>query len=78
MSSDTPNAFTQAKLNHKKGQARVTMKITGVLVELLIKKAPHACKGFAVMENGRKVIHLNALKAICGMLESALLWCRKF
>ena len=78
MSSDMPNVFTQAKLNHGKGQARVTMKITGVLVEPLIKKAPHTHEGFAVTENRRKVIHLNVLKAICGMLESALLWCGKF
>ena len=28
MSADTPNAFTQAKLNGKHGQARVIMKIT--------------------------------------------------
>ena len=30
MSSDAPNAFTQAKLNGKHGQARVIMKIAGV------------------------------------------------
>ena len=40
-STDTPNAFSQAKLNRKEGQTRVTMKITGVLVKLLTKKAPH-------------------------------------
>ena len=78
MSSDTPNAFMQAKLNQKKGQARAMMKITGVLVEPPIEKALHVCKGFAVTENGRKVIYLNALKAIHGMLESASLWHRKF
>ena len=78
MSSDAPNAFTQAKLNHKKGQARAMMKITGVLVEPLIKKAPHTHEGFAVMENGRKVIYLNTLRAIYGMLESASSWHRKF
>ena len=56
----------------------MTMKIVGVLVELPIKKAPHMHEGFIAMENGRKAIYLNALKAICGMLESALPWCRKF
>ena len=50
MSSDAPNTFVQAKLNRKHGQARVIMKIAGVLVEPLMKKAPHTCKGFAVPE----------------------------
>ena len=74
MSSDTPNAFTQAKLNRKHGQARVIMKIAGVSVELPMKKAPHTHEGFTVMEHGKKVMCLNILKAIHGMLESAPLW----
>ena len=75
MASDTPNAFTQASLKREKGRARVIMKITGVSVEPPVKKVPHTCKGFAVLEHGQKVMHFNALKAIHGMLESALLWC---
>ena len=54
------------------------MKIAGVLVELPMKKAPHTHEGFAVLEHGKKVSHLNTLKAMCGMLESTLLWHRKF
>ena len=71
VSADTPNAFTQAKLNGKHGQARVIMKIAGVLVEFLTKKAPHIYEGFVAMEHRKKVTHLNVLKAICGTLESA-------
>ena len=78
MPSDTPNAFMQAKLNRKHGQAQAIVKITGVLVELLIEKAPHACKGFVVSEHGKKVMCLNTLKAINRMLESTSLWHRKF
>ena len=54
------------------------MKITGVLIEPLMKKAPHMSKGFAVSECGQNATHLNALKAIHGMLESASMWYRKF
>ena len=78
MSADMPNAFMQAKLNGKHGQSRVIMKIAGVLVELLTKKAPHIYEGFVAMEHGKKVTHSNVLKAICGMLESASLWHQKF
>ena len=56
MSADTPNTFTQAKLNRKHRQARVIMKITGVLVEPLIEKALHACKGFVALEHGKKAM----------------------
>ena len=78
MSADTPNAFTQAKLNRKHGQARVIMKIAGVLVELLMKKAPHIHEGSTMMEHRKKVTHSNVLKEIHGMLESASLWYQKF
>ena len=54
MSLDVPNAFMQAKLNAKCGQARVIMKITGVLVELSMKKAPHTHEGFVALEHGKR------------------------
>ena len=63
MTSNTPNAFMQASLKREKGKARVIVKIAGVLVELLRKKASHMCKGFAASEHGQKVMHLNVLKA---------------
>ena len=46
MTMDTPGASTQVKLNRQKGQARVMMKTTGVLVEPSMKKAPRTHKGF--------------------------------
>ena len=78
MSSDTPNAFAQAKLNGKNGQARVIMKIAGVLTLSLIEKAPHTHEGFVALEHGKKVTHPKILKATCGMSESSLVWHRKF
>ena len=78
MTSGMPNTFMQASSKRERGKARVTMKITGVLVEPLVKKAPHTCKGFVALEHGQKVTHLNTLKAMCKMLESASLWHQKF
>ena len=41
MSSNIPNAFIQAKLKKmKNSNGRVIMKITGVLVDILVKLAP--------------------------------------
>ena len=71
MSSDIPNAFIQAELN-RNGKERIIMKITGVLVDILIKVAPNEYAGSVVMEKGQKVIYVEILRAIYGMLESAL------
>ena len=77
MSSDIPNAFIQAELN-RNGKERIIMKITGVLVDILIKVAPNEYTGSVVMEKGQKVIYVKILRAIYGMLESALVWYKKF
>jgi len=41
MTADTPNAFIQSSLNHlKDGNKNAVMKVTGMLVNLLVKVAP--------------------------------------
>ena len=52
--------------------------MTGMLVKLPLKKAPHTCKGCVVLEHRKKVTHLNILKAMNGMLKSTPLWHGKF
>ena len=43
MSVDIPNAFIQAKLEEEdKGDERIIMKITGMLIDLLVQIAPDA------------------------------------
>ena len=54
MTADIPNAFLQAHMPKlEKGQDQVIMKITGVLVDLLIKLVPEVYGPFAVFENGK-------------------------
>ena len=60
MSSDIPNAFIQAELN-RNGKERIIMKITGVLVDILIKVAPNEYAGSVVMEKGQRVIYMEIL-----------------
>ena len=50
------------------------MKVTGVLVELLVKLAPNVYGPFVVFKNRKKVIYLQVLRALYGMLVVALLW----
>ena len=79
MTCDIPNEFIQAFLPRKKpNEDRVVMKITGVLVDMLIEINPELYGPTVVLENGKKVLYVEVLRAIYGMLEAALLWYKKF
>ena len=78
MTSDAPNAFTQTTLECHDGCDRVTMKITGVLVDISLADNPDLCGRCVICENGKKVLHFTVLHAICSMSISASSWCRKF
>jgi hypothetical protein len=79
MTCDIPNAFTQADLPKKEpGEDRFVMKITGVLCNVLVGIHPELYGPAVVMENHKKVLYVEVLKAIYGMLEAALLWCKTF
>ena len=79
MCADIPNAFIQAEmLNISDGEERVTIKITGVLVDMLVQLSPRIYGQYIVFEKQRKVIYVQVLKAIYGMLQAAFLWYNKF
>ena len=54
------------------------MKIRGRLVDWLVNMSPTTYKDYVVIENGQKVIYLEILRAIYGMLEATILWYVKF
>jgi hypothetical protein len=79
MTCDIPNAFIQALLPKKDlGEDRVVMKITGVLVDMLVDINPKLYRPAVVLENRKKVLYVEVLKAIYGMLKAALLWYKTF
>ena len=79
MSADVPNAFIQTEMPEiKQGEERVMMKITGVLVDMLIQLDPQLYGPHVVYEKGRKVLYVQVLRAIYGMLTASLLWYLKF
>jgi Reverse transcriptase (RNA-dependent DNA polymerase) len=80
MTCDIPNAFIQALLPKKDpaGEDRVVMKITGVLVDMLVDINTELYGPAVVLENRKKVLYIEVLKAIYGMLEAALLWYKTF
>ena len=59
-------------------EERVTMKITGVLVDMLVQLSPEIYRPYIVFEKQQKVIYVQVLKTIYGMLQATLLWYNKF
>ena len=78
MTGNVPNAFIQTPIERKVGEEKIVMKITGVLADILVNDVPDVHGGFVVHENGRKVPYVVVLRAIYGMLISAILWYKKF
>ena len=77
MSLDIPNAFIQTLMPEvKDGEARVTMKITGLLVDYLIA-IDATYRDYVVTKNGKRVIYVVILRAIYGMLVASLLFYKK-
>ena len=79
MSADVPNAFIQTRMPKvKEGNARTIMKITGVLVDMLVEMEPDIYGPYVVYEKGRKVLYVEVIMVIYGMLVASLLWYQKF
>ena len=72
------NTFIQTKINYKDGDDQIVMKINSHLVDLLTKLDPRAHKGCIVYEDGKQVLYLVVQRAIYGMLQSSLLYYKKF
>ena len=56
---------------------QVMMKITGVLVDILAQLCPELYSPYVVFGNGRKLLYVQVLRAIYGMLQAVLLWYKK-
>ena len=70
---DIPNAFIQTD---NEGEI-VIMKVRGQLAEILCSTAPEIYQEYMTKENGQPVLYLEVLKALYGLLQSALLFYKK-
>ena len=78
MTNDIPNAFVQTQAKNYKNGDRITLKIEGILVDMLLELDPHLYGSAVTEENGKKVLYVLVEKAIYGMLQSSLLYYKKF
>jgi hypothetical protein len=73
-----PNAFIQTEIEEKDHEGnRTIMKIKGVMVDMPCK-LDNSYEPYVTMEKDMKVLYVHVLKAIHGMLASALLFYKKF
>jgi hypothetical protein len=76
MTVDIPNAFVQTKLDNT--QEKVIMMICGILVDMLIEINPEMYQSYIVYEGNHRVIYVRMLRALNGIIQSALLFYKKF
>ena len=76
MSADIPNAFVQTDID-RTGREKIIMKIRGALVDMLLKMDHELYEPYVVYERGDKILYVEVLKALYGMLEAALLFYKK-
>ncbi len=74
MSLCRPRGWTAKKA---KGE-QIIMKICGPLVDMLTKLSPKTYAGYVVNEGNSKIIYVMMIKALYGMLQSSLLYYKKF
>jgi hypothetical protein len=67
--ADTPGAFMQADIDEV-----AHGKFEGETAEMLVKFDPALCRKFVKDENGKTVLCVELLKALCGTLKAALLF----
>ena len=71
--ADVPNAFIQAEVPTEEGDQKIIMKITGRLIDVLIELGPDIYSGYVVYKNGKHILYVRVLRALYGMLMSAML-----
>jgi hypothetical protein len=79
LTCNIPNELIQALMPEvKDGDERIMTKMTGVLVDMLVKVSPELYGPYVVYERNRKVLYVQVMRAIYGMSEAAMLWYKKF
>ena len=78
MTADIPNAFAQKDIDKKEIGERIIMTIRGPLVEMLLELSPETYADYVVYEGRSKILYVVMEKALYGMLQSSMLYYKKF
>jgi hypothetical protein len=73
--TDIPNAFIQTPMPVSgPGDEKLVMKITGVLAWLLVEMVLTTYGPYVTQEKGQGILYVQVLRALYGILVTALLW----
>jgi hypothetical protein len=75
MTVDIPNAFVQTEIESR--DERIIMKIKGPLATMLVSIEPEVYESYIIEEDKEKVIYVEVLKAINGILQASLMLYKK-
>ena len=75
---DVPNAFMQAHIDTKPGDPRVVLVTRGDVVDMLCKLDPKLYEPFVEHKKGKKVLFLIVHRAVYGLVQSPMLWYKKW
>ena len=70
--ADVAGAYLKAEMNDF-----VLMKLEGATVDIMIELDP-SLEDFVAVENGKRVLYMQLMKALYGCVQSALLWYKLF
>ena len=78
MTADIPNAFVQTDMTNKNNNKKTIMKIQGTLVNMLVDIDPLVYQDYVLYEGKNKILYVEMKKALYRMLQSSLLYYKKF
>jgi hypothetical protein len=76
MTLDVPNAFVQTPI--PKSGDKIIMKIRGSLVDILLEICPGVYDEYVIYEGKQKILYVQMLMALYGMMIASLLYYKKF
>ena len=78
MTLDVPNAFVQTTVPQEEDDEKIIMKIRGALVDMLLEISPETYSDYVIQEGKSKVIYVQMMKALYGMMKASVLYYKKF
>jgi hypothetical protein len=78
MMADIPNAFVQTDMTNKNDKEKTIMKLRGTLVDMLVEIDSMIYQDYVLYKGKNKILYVEMEKALYSMLQSSLLYYKKF
>jgi hypothetical protein len=78
ITANIPNAFVQMDMTNKSNNEKTIMKIRGTLVDMLVDINPMIYHDYVLYKGKNKILYVEMKKVLYGVLQSSLLYYKKF